>query len=199
VKIKQASLELKANRSEDFPRGEIPEFAFLGRSNVGKSSLLNTLLNRKKLASTSSTPGKTRAVYFYLVNRKFYLVDLPGYGYARVSKKERLAWGPLIENYLSQREQLRLSVHVVDIRHPPSELDLMMAEWLIFYKQPFITVATKADKISRGRRIRNLHMIREGLGLPSEKKILSFSAVEKSGVTDIWKQLINQATFIAEQ
>ena len=194
MKIKQAALERKATRAEDFPAGKIPEISFLGRSNVGKSSLLNALLGRKNLASTSSTPGKTRAVHFYLVNDAFYLVDLPGYGYAKVSQRERLSWGPLMEKYLSERELLQMSVHVVDIRHPPTELDLMMAEWLMFYNKPFITVATKADKISRGNRPKHLKIMREGLQLPPERMLLPFSAVDKTGVKEI-QEILHDTIF----
>jgi len=187
VKIKQASFNTRATRIEEFPASNHPEVAFLGRSNVGKSSLLNALLGRKNLARTSSIPGKTRAVHFYLVNHSFFLVDLPGYGYAKVSKQERLSWGPLMEKYFSTRHQLQLSVHIVDIRHPPTELDFMMAEWLLFYRKPFITVATKADKISRGRRPKHIKTLREGLKLPPEQPIIAFSAVDKSGVEEIWE------------
>ncbi len=188
MKIRNARLKTKVLSEDDFPDSRLPEIAFLGRSNVGKSSLLNALLNRRDFARTSSTPGKTRGIYFYLINHHFFFVDLPGYGYAKVSKKERLSWGPLMERYLGHRTQLRLLVHIVDIRHSPSALDLMMVEWLYHYQKPFLVVATKADKISRGKRRSYLHSLREEMELPQGMP-MAFSAKDKTGVTELWDRI----------
>lgn len=192
MKIKDAVLAVKTGKKEDFPRLELPEFAFLGRSNVGKSSLINALLNRKALAKTSSTPGKTRAIYFYRVNDVLHLVDLPGYGYARVSKTLRESWGELIETYLNGREQLRACIHIVDIRHPPTENDRLMTEWLQYHRVPFVVAATKADKISRGRYQAHLNTILDTLDLGPDTPVIPFSATTKAGRDRIWAYIREQ-------
>ncbi len=191
MNIHKAELDRKASRPQEFPKGVFSEVAFLGRSNVGKSSLINLYLGRKNLAKTSSTPGKTKALFFYLVNDSFYLVDLPGYGYARVSKKLRMDWGNLIESYLDNREQLRGLVHIVDIRHSPSSEDKQMAEWLLYHDYPFITVATKADKISRGRYTGRIKEIRGELGLKSENELVVFSATNGEGAREVTAYIDN--------
>ncbi|NLA27458.1 MAG: YihA family ribosome biogenesis GTP-binding protein, partial [Firmicutes bacterium] len=174
--IKKACLETVAYREKDLPPGVLPEIAFLGRSNVGKSSLINRLLGRKKLAYTSSTPGKTRALYFYLINDSFYFVDLPGYGYAKAGKEEQRAWAALIERYLEHRGPLCGSVHIVDCRHRPTADDLTMARWLRFHRLPTITVASKSDKLSRGALARQLPEIKTLLEMNAADQLLSFSA-----------------------
>jgi len=192
VHVWRAELELKATHQGQYPDNNLPEIAFLGRSNVGKSSLINTLINRKNLARTSSTPGKTRAIFFYRINENLYLVDLPGYGYAKVSKGERYSWGPLMENYLGSRGPLKICVHIVDIRHPPTDNDIMMSNWLQYFNKPFITVATKADKISKGKRKHHLEVLRRGLQLAEDSELISFSAAQKTGREEVWEKLIEK-------
>ncbi|HED23657.1 MAG TPA: YihA family ribosome biogenesis GTP-binding protein [Firmicutes bacterium] len=187
--VLQAELKASAYKTGDFPSWERPEIAFLGRSNVGKSSLLNKLVNRKNLARTSSTPGKTRGIYFYLINENFSFVDLPGYGYARVSKKERERWAPIIEDYLSARSNLYGCLHLIDCRHEPTEDDRLMAEWLRLHSIRRITVATKADKLSRGALLRQISVIRKKLDLFEEEPVLPFSAVTGSGRDILWKAI----------
>ena len=180
-------LAAAAYKKKDYPAEDRPEIAFLGRSNVGKSSLINRLLGRKTLAHTSSTPGKTRGIFFYLINETFYLVDLPGYGYARVPQAIRAGWAPLIENYLQTRRTLCGCVHLIDIRHRPSADDLM--KWLDHYQVPRVTVATKADKLSRGAQINRLNMLRRDLKLPAEGPLLAFSAPKGTGKDELWVEL----------
>lgn len=186
MKITSVSFELKASEPGEFPKGDMPEIAFAGRSNVGKSSLINVLIKRKSLARTSSTPGKTRALYYYLVNNKIYLVDLPGYGFAKVSKSLRLAWGGLMENYLHEREQLKGCILVVDIRHPPQDLDCRMAAWLVDKGLPFLVVAAKADKISKNRQQKSISELRQGLCPGQKLPVVPFSNVTGQGRTEIW-------------
>jgi len=167
------------------PEMDLPEIAMVGRSNVGKSSLINKILNRRNLAKSSSTPGKTRTINFYLVNQSFHLVDLPGYGYAKVSRREQQKWGQIIENYLKNRKQLRGVIHLLDIRHEPTEDDLLMKEWLSHYDIPILIVATKADKISRGARSKHLQAISRKLNLDPGLKPLVFSAETGEGTENI--------------
>jgi GTP-binding protein len=155
-----------------------PEIAFLGRSNVGKSSLLNSLLLRKSLARTSNTPGRTQSINFFLVNEKFYFADLPGYGYAKVSKTMRSDWGKMAEQYLSERKELTLSIQLVDSRHTPSELDLQLHEWLTFGQKPYIIVATKCDKLSNNELSKSVAAITKVMpGAP----VIAFSAQTGKG------------------
>jgi GTP-binding protein len=163
------------------PADGLPEIAIVGRSNVGKSSLINKLANRKGLAKSSSTPGKTRTINYYKMNRQWYLVDLPGYGYARVSKTERARWGKLIEQYLLKRQTLRGVILLVDIRHAPSENDVLMKEWLSHNQIPHLVVATKSDKISRGVRQKHLNIIKKELNLPADDIPLCFSSQTGEG------------------
>lgn len=167
------------------PEENLPEIALVGRSNVGKSSLINKVVNRKNLAKSSSTPGKTRTINFYLLNHAFNLVDLPGYGYAKVSKAEQQKWGKIIENYLKNRKQLRGVIHLVDIRHEPSNHDIAMKEWLSHYEIPILLVATKADKVSRGARQKQLQLLSRGLDLETGMKPLVFSAETGEGADEI--------------
>lgn len=166
-----------------------PEIAFVGRSNVGKSSLINRLANRRKLARTSSEPGKTRTLNFYRFNDGFYLVDLPGYGYARVAKTVKEGWGPLIEGYLERRESLRLAIHVLDIRHAPSREDRLMRDWLFHHGIPYVGVATKTDKIKKGDLQGRLRNIREVLGLSPETDLIPFSAQTSAGADAVWRAI----------
>ena len=171
------------------PGESLPEIALVGRSNVGKSSLINKTLNRRNLAKSSSTPGKTRTINFYLINNSFNLVDLPGYGYARVSKAEQQKWGKIIENYLKNRKQLRGVIHLLDIRHEPGENDVMMKEWLMHYEIPILLVATKMDKISRGARQKQLQTIGRALNLEKGIKPITFSAENGEGVDEVKKAI----------
>lgn len=163
-----------------------PEIAFLGRSNVGKSSLINSLLLRKGLARTSNTPGRTQSINFFLINESFYFTDLPGYGYARVSKAMRSDWGKMAEEYLSDRDELALCIQLVDARHKPTPLDIQLNEWLVFNNKPHLIVATKADKISKNELQRSLAAAR--LSLPGAK-LLPFSAQTGSGREEIWSEI----------
>ncbi len=189
MKVKQAELKAAAYNIDDFPLWDLPEVSFIGRSNVGKSSLLNILIGRKNLARTSSTPGKTRGLYFYLLNEQLCFVDLPGYGYAKVSKQERQRWAPIIEEYLGSRVNLRGCLHLIDSRHEPTEDDRMMSEWLRAHTINTITVATKADKMSRGALVRQLPVIRKGLGFFEDDLLLPFSARTGAGRDEVWKAI----------
>lgn len=164
----------------------LPEIAFLGRSNVGKSSLLNSLLQRKGLARTSNTPGRTQSINYFLVNESFYFVDLPGYGYARVSKSMRSDWGKMAEEYLSQRDELVLCIQLVDSRHKPTELDIQLHEWLVYHEKPHIVVATKADKSSNNQLLKQLREIEKGL---PGSRIHSYSASTGKGRDALWAEI----------
>lgn len=181
-----------AVNKKDYPITNLPELAMLGRSNVGKSSLINRLTNRKNMARTSGTPGKTRTINFYKVNNNFVLVDLPGYGYAKVSKKERERWQIMINEYLYGQESLKGLIQLVDIRHLPTELDIQMYAWLKERNLPYVIVATKSDKLKRGQRAKNLKLIRENLDPDlSPQQLLEFSAKSGEGKERIWQFLNN--------
>lgn len=189
MNIKKAEFKGVFVDIKQLPEQLLPEIALVGRSNVGKSSLINKLVNRKKLAKSSSTPGKTRTINYYLINDEWHMVDLPGYGYAKVSKTERAKWGKMIEAYLSQREQLKGVFQILDIRHPPSNDDLLMKEWLNHHDIPVLLVATKADKISRGARAKHLAVIRKDFKLPVQQMPICFSAESGEGVEEIKEAL----------
>ena len=175
-----------ATAPEHYPRDSRPEIAFLGRSNVGKSSLINSLLGVRGLARTSNTPGRTQLINFFLINDAFRFVDLPGYGYARVPTDVKKQWGPMIEKYLATRPNLVLLVVITDSRHEPTELDLRMTEWLESRGRPFIIVATKADKLSSNKLRANLSHASEVFG---KSDLIPYSAVTRSGADRIWKQI----------
>jgi GTP-binding protein len=162
------------------------EISFLGRSNVGKSSLLNSLLQRKGLARTSNTPGRTQSINYFLINEDFYFVDLPGYGYARVSKSMRQDWGKMAEEYLSDRRELVLSIQLVDSRHSPTELDKQLHEWLVFHQKPHLIVATKADKLSSNKLRKSLDEIEKQL---PESRVIAYSSETGKGRDNVWREI----------
>ena len=184
--IREASLETVCGITSTLPANSAPEVAFAGKSNVGKSSLINALLNRKALARTSGQPGKTQTINFYKVNQELYLVDLPGYGYAKVSRQTQEKWGKMIEGYLHTSKQLRRVFLLVDIRHEPSENDRMMYEWIVHNGYEPVIVATKLDKINRSQRQRHVRMVREGLKARPGTVLLPFSAQTKEGREELW-------------
>ena len=191
MKIKSVALETVVGITSKLPEHSLPEMAFAGKSNVGKSSLINALLNRKALARTSSQPGKTQTINFYNINESFYFVDLPGYGYAKVSQEIREKWGKMIERYLKQSKVLKLVCLLVDIRHAPSENDKIMYEWIVYQGYQPVILATKLDKIKRSAKEKQIKLIRESLGATKETVILPFSAETKQGREEVW-QLICQ-------
>jgi GTP-binding protein len=186
VKISFARFVKSAQQPDDFPRDQRPEIAFCGRSNIGKSSLLNTLTNSKGLARTSSTPGRTQTINFFLINDRLYFVDLPGYGYAKVAKTVRSTWGPMIEGYLRDRPQLRLTLMLVDSRIPPTESDILMKQWLDHNRVPNTVVLTKTDKISRNQLQQALRTSAQTL---NTKEILPFSAVTSLGKDELLNRI----------
>ena len=185
MNIQEAKLVLSAVSKDHYPEGNNPEILLSGRSNVGKSSFINTVLNRKNLAYTSSKPGKTQTLNFYLINNRFYFVDVPGYGYAKVSKKARQEFGEMIEEYLQYRDQLKLIVLLVDFRHPPSEDDKLMYEYLKAYNLPTLVVATKYDKVKPSLRIKQEKMIKKALNLSTHDYFLTFSATTKHHLDEV--------------
>lgn len=187
--IKNADLVAVAVKKIQYPEDNMKEIAFAGRSNVGKSSLLNLLVNRKNLARVSGSPGKTRTINFYQINDEFRIVDLPGYGYAKVSKSVTENWGEMIESYLAGRQGLLKVVQLVDIRHTPSSQDIQMYEWLKHYGLDGIVVATKSDKISRNEMSKNLSQIRKTLGLSKEDIIIPVSTLKRTGYEELLNEL----------
>lgn len=184
--VKTVNLETVCGITSKLPENTRPEVAFAGKSNVGKSSLINALMNRKSYARTSQQPGKTQTINFYIINDEVYFVDLPGYGYARVSNEIKAKWGRMIENYLQKSPQLRLVFLLIDIRHDPSENDKHMYSWIVengFYP---VIIATKADKIKRSQLAKHLKMIKEGLQVEEGTPIVAFSALTKQGRDEIW-------------
>lgn len=180
MQINKSELEAVAVKPMQYPEPSVPEIAFAGRSNVGKSSLLNLLTRRKNLARVSGSPGKTRTINFYRINDEFRIVDLPGYGYARVSKSESGKWGAMMESYLENREGLLKVIQLVDIRHKPSAQDVQMYDYLKYFNLDGIVVATKADKVSSNQRSKNILEIRKTLGMSKSDKIIPVSALKKS-------------------
>ncbi|GIO87155.1 putative GTP-binding protein EngB [Paenibacillus faecis] len=189
MKITSAEFVISAVGPAQYPEDALPEIALAGRSNVGKSSLINRMINRKNLARTSSTPGKTQHLNYYRINNELYFVDFPGYGYAKVSKSQRQVWGNMIEKYLLERETLRLVLLVIDLRHPPSKDDELMYDWLKHYDLPVCVVATKADKIPKSRWQKHLKVIREALVMRAGDQIIMFSSEEGIGRDELWSQI----------
>ena len=185
--IKSVNLETVCGITSKLPDNTLPEVAFAGKSNVGKSSLINALMNRKALARTSAQPGKTQTINFYNINDAMYLVDLPGYGYAKASEEVKAKWGKMIENYLHTSKQLKAVFLLIDIRHDPSANDRMMYEWMVYQGFAPIIIATKLDKIKRSQIQKNVKAIREGLNVQPGTTIIPFSAETKQGRDEIWK------------
>lgn len=185
--IKSAELETVCGITSKLPDNIRPEFAFAGRSNVGKSSLINKLVNRKALARTSSQPGKTQTINFFLLNKEFYFVDLPGYGYAKVSKEVSAKWGKMIERYLVTSKQLKIIFLLVDIRHEPSAGDKQMHEWVVANGFRPVVIVTKADKINRSQVAKQLAMIRKELKMKPDERIIPWSKETAQGFDEVWK------------
>ncbi|MBP3195647.1 MAG: YihA family ribosome biogenesis GTP-binding protein [Butyrivibrio sp.] len=184
--IKNVNLETVCGITSTLPDNPHPEFAFAGKSNVGKSSLINGLMNRKNYARTSQEPGKTQTINYYNINDEFYLVDLPGYGFARVSQKTKEQWGKMIENYLHTSRQLLRVFLLIDIRHEPSANDVQMYKWIVHQGFQPVIIATKLDKLKKSQRESHINMLRNGLGLPEEIKIFPYSALSKEGRQEIY-------------
>ena len=196
MKIKNVELEIVCGITSKLPETDKVEVAFAGKSNVGKSSLINALMNRKALARTSATPGKTQTINFYNVNDIMYLVDLPGYGYAKVSEQEKIKWGQLIERYLNTSKQLKAVFLLIDIRHDPSANDKMMYEWIVSQGYHPIIIATKLDKLKRSQVAKHVKMIKEGLKLLPGTTVIPFSAETKQGREEIWELM---ETYLQEE
>ena len=187
MKVTQAEIVISAVQQSQYPEDKLPEIVLLGRSNVGKSSFINTLIQRKGLARTSSQPGKTQTMNFYKINDAFYFEDMPGYGYAKVSKKEREKWGVMIEEYLQKRENMVLVFLLVDSRHEPTEDDRLMYDWLTYYGLDPVIIATKADKISKVRQKKAVDNIFNTLRPRKRSDIILFSAATKMGKDEAWE------------
>ena len=185
--IKNVNLETVCGITSKLPENTLPEIAFAGKSNVGKSSLINALMNRKSYARISATPGKTQTINFYNINQEFYLVDLPGYGYAKVSEQEKQKWGQMVERYLHGSKQLRAVFLLIDIRHDPSANDKLMYDWIVSQGYHPIIIATKLDKIKRSQKDKQVRIIRQGLGLLPGSIVIPFSSVTKQGRDEIWE------------
>ncbi len=189
MEVKKSSLQAVGVKFEQYPNDNKPEIAFVGKSNVGKSTLINAMLNRKSLARTSSQPGKTRTINFYNVNDSIYIVDLPGYGYAKASKTDIQKWSVMIEKYLQKRECLSGIILLIDIRHEPSKNDIMMYDWLKHYGYDIIIAATKSDKLNRSQIPKHLSIIKKTFNLSSEDKLIAFSGTAKTGVAELWAEI----------
>lgn len=195
--IKNVNLETVCGITSTLPENDKPEIAFAGKSNVGKSSLINALMNRKSFARISATPGKTQTINFYNINEEMYLVDLPGYGYAKVSEQEKIQWGKLIERYLHGSKQLKAVFLLIDIRHNPSANDKMMYDWIVDQGFNPIIIATKLDKIKRSQVQKQVKAIKEGLSLVPGTRIIPFSSETKQGRDEIWNMV--EKDFLTEE
>ncbi|MDA5108957.1 ribosome biogenesis GTP-binding protein YihA/YsxC [Brevibacillus thermoruber] len=192
MKITSAEFVVSAVGPKQYPTDGLPEIALVGRSNVGKSSLLNKMMNRKGLARTSSKPGKTQTLNYFRVNNMLYFVDFPGYGYAKVAKSLKQQWGKMIENYLKQRQELRFVIQLVDIRHAPSKDDVAMYDWCKEIGIPTVVVATKGDKIARGRWLQHTKVIREQLQLRGDDALIVFSSETGQGRDELWGEIVRR-------
>jgi GTP-binding protein len=189
MEVHNVELVISAVRPAQYPETELPEFALAGRSNVGKSSFINKLIGRKSMARISSKPGKTQTLNFYKIEEELFFVDVPGYGYAKVSKTEREAWGKMIETYITSREQLRAVIQIVDLRHAPSKDDQMMYDFMKHYNIPCIIIATKADKIPKGKWDKHKKIVRETLDMEKGDPLIVFSSETGLGKDEAWKQI----------
>ncbi|HEX8688338.1 MAG TPA: ribosome biogenesis GTP-binding protein YihA/YsxC [Pyrinomonadaceae bacterium] len=201
MKITSTRFVKSAFEETQWPADRRPEVAFMGRSNVGKSSMINSLLRVKGLARTSSTPGRTQALNFFLLNERFYFVDLPGYGFARVPRDVRESWGLLVSDYLAKRDSLVLSIHIVDSRHEPTKLDLQLREWLLANGKPFLTVATKSDKLSQNESHKNLARARkvlDAVGRGAGGELVAYSATTGLGRERVWRA-VEEAVAASQQ
>ncbi|WP_066715392.1 ribosome biogenesis GTP-binding protein YihA/YsxC [Clostridium sp. Marseille-P299] len=194
MNVNKVNLETVCGVTSVLPENDKPEFAFAGKSNVGKSSLINALMNRKSYARTSSQPGKTQTINFYNIQDSLYFVDLPGYGYAKVSLELKAKWGKMIERYLKTSKQLKAIFLLIDIRHEPSANDRDMYEWVVYNGFEPIIIATKLDKINRSQKDKQVKIIREGLGAKKETVIIPFSASSKQGLEEIWSRIEGHLT-----
>lgn len=195
MNVHNAEIVISAVSPAQYPDTQLPEIALAGRSNVGKSSFINTLINRKNLARTSGKPGKTQTLNFYLIEDALHFVDVPGYGYAKVSKTERAKWGKMIETYMTKREQLKAVVSLVDLRHAPSQEDVQMYEFLKYYGIPVILVATKADKIPRSKWNKHESMVKKILNFDPSDDFILFSSETKQGKEEAWKAIERYLSF----
>ena len=195
MEIKQSDFIISAVAASQYPKDDFPEVAFVGKSNVGKSSLINALTNRRKLAKVSGTPGKTRLVNFFLINKEVYFVDLPGYGYAKISREQQKTWGKMIESYLQGRRTLKKFVLLVDSRHKPTEDDIIMHNWIKHYGVECIVVATKVDKLTKSEIAKSRKLIKETLDFEPKDKLVYISSSKKTGkqelIDTIFDDLIN--------
>ncbi|MEI3612881.1 ribosome biogenesis GTP-binding protein YihA/YsxC [Pseudogracilibacillus sp. SO30301A] len=190
MKVTKAEIEISAVSTAQYPTTNLPEIALAGRSNVGKSSFINRIIGRKNLVRTSSKPGKTRTLNFYTINDLFYFVDVPGYGYAKVSKKEREKWGRMMEEYFETREQLQLVVLIVDIRHQPTTEDLQMYDYINYFEIPLLIIATKLDKIAKNKRAHHVNQIKKAFGENDAITIIPFSSETSENKDLVWKEII---------
>ena len=189
MKVHNVELVISAVRQAQYPEGGLPEFALAGRSNVGKSSFINKMIGRKSMARISSKPGKTQTLNFYKIEERLFFVDVPGYGYAKVSKTSREAWSKMIEEYITTRDLLKAVIQIVDLRHPPSDDDCMMYDFLKYYNIPCIVIATKADKIPKGKWEKHKKMVRDELDMEAHDTMILFSSETGMGFDAAWAEI----------
>jgi GTP-binding protein len=192
MKVHNVEMVISAVRPDQYPEDGLPEFALAGRSNVGKSSFINRMIGRKALARISSKPGKTQTLNFYKIEEQLFFVDVPGYGYAKVSKSEREAWGKMIERYFTGRQELKAVVQIIDLRHPPTADDRMMYDFLKHYNIPCIVIATKADKIPKGKWDKHKKIVKETLEMEKSDPLIVFSSETGLGFEEVWKTIENK-------